>query len=266
MKKLNQEHAQAVMEYVLLEPEYNVFFIGNLENYGLESEQCSFYTAKAWAGGRFPYLVLDYGNDFLIYSHDPSYHAAEVADFLSHVPMKNLSGKRELIEPLLMYFDHLELVPTYLARLNSPTILTASGIPVRKLLAADVPAIYGVLSQIEEFFTIRSRSKEESFKKILTSLTHEGRMYGIFEGGKLAAIAGTSAENSMSAMIVSVATLPEYRRRGWATHLVTRLCQDCLNDGMKFLCLFYDNPKAGTIYQKIGFKESGQYAMVKSRE
>ena len=130
----------------------------------------------------------------------------------------------------------------------------------------DIDAIYALLKQIDEFFTMRSKTEEENREDILNSMTNEGRIYGVFENGTLAAVAGTSAENSMSAMVVSVATLPEYRGRGYATRLVTRLCQDCLADGMKFLCLFYDNPEAGVIYRKIGFKELGQYAMVRSIE
>ena len=178
--------------------------------------------------------------------------------------MRNLSGKRELLEPLMPFLKGLELVPTYLARLNQTAIPDDPAFPARRLLPDDIDAIYSLLKQIDEFFTMRSKTEEENREDILNSMTNEGRMYGVFENGTLAAVAGTSAENSMSAMVVSVATLPEYRGRGYATRLVTRLCQDCLADGMKFLCLFYDNPEAGVIYRKIGFKELGQYAMVRS--
>ena len=51
---------------------------------------------------------------------------------------------------------------------------------------------------------MRSKTEEENREDILSSMTNEGRMYGVFEDGTLAAVAGTSAENSMSAMIVSV--------------------------------------------------------------
>jgi predicted GNAT family acetyltransferase len=38
------------------------------------------------------------------------------------------------------------------------------------------------------------------------------------------------------------------------------LCLDVLAEG-KTLCLFYDNPKAGSIYKRLGFKDIGFWSM-----
>ena len=217
MKKLTASHYNDAMAYALLEPEFNLFLIGDLENYGLESENVSVYTADTWTGGTLPYFILDYRSNFLFYSHTTDYNKAEVAEFLSEFQMRNLSGKRELLEPLMPFLKGLELVPTYLARLNQTAIPDDPAFPARRLLPDDIDAIYSLLKQIDEFFTMRSKTEEENREDILNSMTNEGRMYGVFENGTLAAVAGTSAENSMSAMVVSVATLPEYRGRGYAT-------------------------------------------------
>lgn len=64
-------------------------------------------------------------------------------------------------------------------------------------------------------------------------------------------------------MITGVATLKEYRGKGLATETVTALCREAFGEGKKFLCLFYDNPAAGRIYNRIGFRETGQYAMLR---
>ena len=56
MKKLTASHFNDAMAYALLEPEFNLFLIGDLENYGLESENVSVYTADTWTGGTLPYL------------------------------------------------------------------------------------------------------------------------------------------------------------------------------------------------------------------
>ena len=57
--------------------------------------------------------------------------------------------------------------------------------------------------------------------------------------------------------MIGVAVDPQFRQKGIASYLVSDLCQRCLNDGIKFLCLFYDNPKpevfiAGSDLKKIG--------------
>ncbi len=42
---------------------------------------------------------------------------------------------------------------------------------------------------------------------------------------------------------------------------LSKLCSDLLKRN-KTLCLFYDNPKAGRVYRRIGFKEIGIWTML----
>ncbi len=77
----------------------------------------------------------------------------------------------------------------------------------------------------------------------------------------MTSVAQTTAENSMSAMVVGVATLKEYRKKGLMSKCLSKLCYDLLNEG-KTLCLFYDNPKAGRIYHALGFETLDKWSMV----
>ena len=86
---------------------------------------------------------------------------------------------------------------------------------------------------------------------------------GGFLNGNMISVASTSAENSESAMVVGVATVKEHRGKGYASAVVRALCQDCFERGKKYICLFYDNPVAGRIYNRIGFKELGEYGMLR---
>lgn len=86
---------------------------------------------------------------------------------------------------------------------------------------------------------------------------------GGFLEGRLVTIASTSAENSESAMVVGVATAETCRGRGYASAVVSALCRDCFGRGKKYLCLFYDNPVAGKIYNRAGFQELGEYGMLR---
>lgn len=40
------------------------------------------------------------------------------------------------------------------------------------------------------------------------------------------------------------------------------LCRDNFAAGRQFLCLFYDNPAAGRIYHRIGFRDVGVYTIM----
>ncbi|MNB76202.1 Acetyltransferase (GNAT) family protein [compost metagenome] len=78
--------------------------------------------------------------------------------------------------------------------------------------------------------------------------------------GRVIATASTTAENSVSAMVISVATHPDYRGQGLASGVVSALCSELNTEG-KSLCLFYDNPKAASIYKRIGFHDVGDWTM-----
>jgi hypothetical protein len=90
--------------------------------------------------------------------------------------------------------------------------------------------------------------------------SNTARTYYSVENGVITSCVSTAAENSMSAMIVGVCTRKEYRRKGIATAIMQKLFQDVLKEG-KTLCLFYDNPAAGRIYKRLGFKDIGMWTM-----
>ena len=79
--------------------------------------------------------------------------------------------------------------------------------------------------------------------------------------GRVIATAGTTAENSLSAMIVGVATHPAHRGRGLASRLVSFICEQTLGSRFQTLALFYDNPDAGKIYRRLGFADAGDWMM-----
>lgn len=63
------------------------------------------------------------------------------------------------------------------------------------------------------------------------------------------------------AMVVGVATAKSYRKQGRVSRCLTTLCSDVMAEG-KSLCLFYDNPEAGKIYHRLGFKTIDNWVMV----
>ena len=79
--------------------------------------------------------------------------------------------------------------------------------------------------------------------------------------GQMMSVSQTTAENSRSAMIVGVATAKAYRNRGLMRVCLSKLCADVLSEG-KTLCLFYDNPKAGSVYHKLGFESIDKWVMI----
>jgi predicted GNAT family acetyltransferase len=266
MRILKETDRAALLEYLAAEPEYNLFFIGDVENFGLEGAYVTIAAHEkddAWDS-----VTLRYMDFFLVYSRKEDYDAAAVAAYIRTQPACDvISGKGSVLRRLAPFFPARTCRATCLSRCDRPADypFTAAGLSMRRLAAEDAAAIVALFCGIGEFRENylgkeAKRTEEERIK----FETGSGSGFGVFDaGGALLATALTSAENSMSAMVVGVATRPGWRRRGLASAAVGALCRDCLRRGMRFLCLFYDNPEAGRIYRRIGFTELGEYIMMK---
>lgn len=83
----------------------------------------------------------------------------------------------------------------------------------RRLTVKDAPAMMGLYLQIEEFAP-SYRNPEKTEEQLVTDLEKGELAVGLFLNQKLVSLAKTSASNSLSAMVVGVATAPDARRKG----------------------------------------------------
>lgn len=126
----------------------------------------------------------------------------------------------------------------------------------------DAQAVIGLEVQIDEFAdSFRGVDREEKVEECRENLTRGGHAFGVYDGDRLVALAETTAENSVSAMVVGVATLrdgagealPCLCARGRGPQFCRRAAVPC--------ALFYDNPAAGRIYHALGFADVGRFGM-----
>ncbi|HEX4606355.1 MAG TPA: GNAT family N-acetyltransferase, partial [Candidatus Angelobacter sp.] len=83
-----------------------------------------------------------------------------------------------------------------------------------------------------------------------------GTFLGVRDAGKLAAIGGLRLHIAGFREITSVATLPEFEGRGYATAIVRGLIERIRARGERpFLTVRSDNWRAIEIYRRLGFKE-----------
>ena len=113
------------------------------------------------------------------------------------------------------------------------------------LKTADVDEIIALYQRCFHAFTPRTVMEE----KLIT-----GRGHGVVvrENGQIVACAQSEFESPNHALIVGVATSPEFRGRGMASSCVAGLVKQLAEPGRDF-ALQYDNPRAGRIYERLGF-------------
>jgi len=237
----------------------NLFIIGDIEAYGYDQE-----FQKVWGefndSGELVAVLLKYQENYIPYASN-SFNAKGFAEIISTDPdFKFMSGLKEITEKIEPYLNKQLKTKrqTYYAKctkLTSNQDIVIFSI-VEQASPKDAEALVQLLNSVPEFND--SIITVERKRRTLTDGT--SRAFFIMEDEKMVSTASTAAENSMSAMVIAVATLENYKKRGYATKCMLVLCNQLLQEG-KELCLFYDNPSAGAIYKRIGFVDIGFWMM-----
>ncbi|MBU8917185.1 GNAT family N-acetyltransferase [Bacillus sp. FJAT-29953] len=257
IRKLTEQDHQQVLTFLSEEPSINLFIIGDIEAFGYSSEFQELwgefdekYSIKA--------VLLRYHQSFIPYAKGEFDTSGFVSIMKQYTQPIFLSGKSDIVEKFEV-FEELSLGKkqvTFFAECLSDDCLGDNNVDVKKATIEDVDQIIELRSSIEEF-QIRSDAR----KMLINAMeSNTGRTYYTVHQGVMTACVSTTAENSISAMIVGVCTRKENRRQGLATAIMEKLFKDVLAEG-KTLCLFYDNPEAGRIYKRLGFKDIGKWTM-----
>ncbi len=256
LEQLNQKHANEVDVFLAQAPGFALFIIGDIENFGYDS---SFQTI--WGDrddhGTLRAILLRYYTNYVIYAPGAFNAAGVAAKIQENSEWSNINGWAEALRQVIPYVKEGNSKEMYFAECKK--LETEYPIP-DSVVEADFEDIEGILSlrlTIDEF----SRPKDGVKIQRQKMETKSGRDVICKIDGRVVAGAATTAENSQSAMVVAVCTDPAHRQHGYASACVTKLVKEYSEIG-KRLYLFYDNPNAGRIYNRIGFHEIGKYIMI----
>jgi len=258
IRKLSEKDRGQVLDYLQEEASLNLFLIGDIEHFGFETD-----FQELWGDfeedGSLRGVLLRYDLSYLPYAKGEF----DVEGFASII---RSDPKAEMVSAQQRIADQLErLVPFKVkkdmrfAELKDGSSLRerASVHPgLRKGTVEDVDGILELRGQIAEFTTL-STARSSMIRNLTSGAM---RNYLIEDGAQILATASTTAENTQSAMVVGVCTHPDHRSKGYASQCMEKLCREVLKEG-KTLCLFYENPLAGAIYHRLGFRDIGVWSL-----
>lgn len=89
MRTLHEQDREEILCYVGQEPEMNLFFIGDIESFGVENETVNIYLHEE--RDRWDFLILRFHQYFLLYSRYEDYNAQEAIES-KKVSGRNTSG------------------------------------------------------------------------------------------------------------------------------------------------------------------------------
>lgn len=259
IRLLTEEDRQLTLDFVSKKPAENLFIIGDIEAYGFDNP-----IQKLWGDvtedDQLRGVLLKYAGNFIVYAPG-EFDAEGIAEII------NLDEQYEFISGIehivLKLEPHLTSKPTnprvlFYAKCEKANdlVVIPARIDVKKAIPEDAERIIEQMYGIPEFAmsTLSVENKRDSLSN------GSARSYFIEEGGRIISSASSTAENSQSAMIVGVGTLPDHKKKGLASFCMSVLCEELLKEG-KMICLFYDNPEAGSIYKRIGFVDIGKWCM-----
>ncbi len=236
----------------------NLFIIGDIEAFGYEQP-----FQKLWGdfseSGELRAVLLKYEKNYIPYAPGV-FNAKGFAEVISldteFFMMSGLKRVTSQIQPHISHTVRSSRELFYAKCDNSEQLALDNLDNVKTTSLSDLEKIHRLHEEIDEF-----ESGETVEEKRRNQEKGVSRTYYIEQDGKPVSAASTAAENSESAMIVGVCTHPNHKRKGYATTCMSKLCYDVLSEG-KVLCLFYDNPEAGTIYKRIGFQDIEKWMMV----
>lgn len=258
IRKLKEEDRKNAMAFLSKEPSINLFIIGDIESFGFDMD-----FQEIW--GQFDKdddlegILLRFHESFIPYFIKEDFDTTEFKNIIaSHDGEITMSGKDTVINRFDDILETHKRRKTYFCELtDTDNLLSVNYEDIKVAQVDDSERIYNCIGEIKEF-----NSYLNEVSRIKQKLeTNTGRVYYIEDAGKMVSVSQTTAENSMSAMVVGVATLEAYRGQGLMSRCLSKLCLDVLNEG-KTLCLFYDNPSAGKVYHKLGFKTIDNWVMV----
>lgn len=259
IRKLNEEDRKITMDFVSKKPSINLFMIGDIENSGFDSEfqdvWGSFDEENNLVG-----VLLRYRENFIPYYENSN---ADIDGFkqiiASHKDTKLISGENSIVFDFYDVFENKKEKNCYFCEMINSKKLLSWDENVKIASKNEAKGVYNLIDTIEEFKDTPSPSVKDIIRKIEDK---SGRIYYVENDNKeIISVVQTTAENTKSAMVVGVATKQEYRKQGLVSKCLSKLCNDLLKED-KSICLFYDNPKAGKIYHKIGFEAIGKWTTI----
>lgn len=255
-----EDDRQITLDFLNEEAAINLFIIGDIENFGFYEDFQELWGSFDDELEKLEGVLLRYNESYIPYYKDSQFDITGFKNILeSDKTNKMISGKESIVDNFKGILREPIEKSMYFCELREKSKLKEFGDDIKLATVEDAGRIYDLLEGIEEFRTTDTNSVER-IKKVIS--TKAGRIY-YMEGydGIMMTVAQTTAENSKSAMVVGVATRKEHRRSGLMSQCLSKLCDDLLAEG-KTLCLFYNNPEAGSVYHKMGFESIERWKML----
>jgi predicted GNAT family acetyltransferase len=252
IRKCTKDDLNILNEYLYQKKELNLFVISDIEVFGLEDDNIEIFIDY---DKTIRTIYLRFFNNMCLVSYENIIDNDFLKSFIEKHSIENINGERDLIHKIEL--DNFITKDFYFSSLNKLEIeVDTTGVS-----QLNVTNFEPYIDKCNKVFN-NSNGYEAARAELEKNSKH---IYVYKENDEVVSGASSSAESKELAMIVGVFTEENQRRKGLAKKCVFALSQKLLSEG-KTVCLFYDNPNAAKMYEKIGFKHTGGFlSMLKKK-
>lgn len=228
----------------------------DLKKYGIHNENLQIFIYKNQ--DRITTVATKYYNGLQLFHDHSSFPVQSTVLLIEKLKPSIISSTLDVIEFLAPHFNHeWDIEKGYVTSL-SQTPQKDLSYPTKEASFSDLNEISRLICMDEGLGGHYNVAELEA--QLNTRMKEKfGRNYIIRQEGKIVCHAATYAEIDNLAVISGVITHPDYRGKGFAIALVSRLCANLLMEG-KQPHLFYYTKEAKRLYEKIGFDSPSQWA------
>lgn len=252
VRQCTEEDRKALFEYLKQEAVYNTFLLADIADFGFDEAFQTVYVDEEPDGIRGVYLCF-YQN-FLLYCRDDEVNMPFLEQLFSVYAPDVIMGKTEDVRKLQWILTDYTLESRGLYLFREPEELVEETAAIQKAETGDADDIFRFLQSIPEL-----SHSYTSRQMIVDRIERDcGTHYIVRDGERIIAHANSTAESELTVMIGGVSTAAEYRGRGLAGQIVSKLCRDILEKG-KQPCLFSIRGEKDNLYGRIGFRKIGEW-------
>lgn len=252
IKKLTGKDRLTVNEYLAYKPLFSQFFRSVIKSYGYDTFFLNIY--GCYENDKLISIFGSLAGNILVYSDTTYIPAKEILEFIdeNNIDFMMIKGEEVLLKEFEKYISFTTKYFTNFCKLEKKdfTPVDYSSVTIEKVAESDINEMVAFFSKVPEFKRLMT---EESLKLYI----NYGYTYRIVENNTTVSVAICNSINNRIATINSIATLPEYRHKGYGTKLLSLLCGKIFEFSQS-ISVCYDNPSAIHMYKTTGFKKIGK--------
>lgn len=253
--RLSGKDKNIIDEYLTRKPLFAQFWTEVIQEYGYENGFLTIYSCNDRGNitGLFAILL----NNLMIYSDNDTMPTKEILNYLNdnNISFSIVKGEECLVKDFENYIKFTTKYGTHMCLLNKNDYIPVSysDIIIEQAMDRDTDDIIAFFNQINEF---KRFMNDEAVRLFI----NYGHTYMAIDKGKIVALVICSSTSRKMATISSIATLPELRNKGYATKLLSYICNSLLKISQS-CSVCYDKSASSSIYTAVGFKEIGKQAI-----